>query len=650
MDVKEFAGRCRWWTISSCLFGFLLISMQGYSQQLQQKLHHHVPPVVASGKASLVGKLGASKKMQLAVVLPLRNKAELTSLLSELYNPASPNYRHFLTVQQFTDEFGPTAQDYQAVISYFKKNGFAIRNTSKNRLLLDVSGTVAQVNAAFGVSMKVYRDPKGKRTFFSPDREPTLDLSVPIKHIEGLNDFSVPHPMYHVKKNAAVIANVTGSGPGGYYLGSDMRSAYYGGTLLTGAGQSVGLLEFGGYRLSDVNLTFSNAGQAYSVPINNVPVNGASTAAGSDDAEEVLDIAQTIGMAPGLSQVRVYIGTNDADILNAMATDEDANKKPICKELSVSWSWVPDDPTVDDPYFLEFASQGQSIFVASGDYGAYDPSVSPYFFPAEDANVTAVGATHLTTNYGGGPWVGETAWNDGGYGSGGGVSPDGISLPNWQQAVAATWSSGNAREVPDVAMEGDNDNFYCDMGTCAGGAGGTSFAAPRWAGFMALINQQAEEVGSGSLGFINPSIYSIGESSSFTTDLHDVTDGNNDTANQPVWYNAVTGYDLVTGWGSPNGQDLIDALAGTIVPGFWLTTAPSTLAVTQGSSGTATVSVTDAGGFAGNVSLTASGLPTGVTASFNPTSTPGTSQLLLTADSSATVGTALLPLLARPGH
>lgn len=201
-------------------------------------------------------------------------------------------------------------------------------------------------------------------------------------------------------------------------------------------------------------------------------------------------------------------------------------------------------------------------------------------------------------------------------------------------------------------MEGDNDNYYCDLGTCSGGAGGTSFAAPRWAAFMALVNQQATEVGSapsGGLGFINPSIYSIGSSSNFSADFHDVTDGNNDTANQLVWYNAVSGYDLVTGWGSPNGQSLIDALAGAVVPGFWLTTAPPTLSIYQGTSGSAVVSVTDAGGFAGSVSLTASNLPTGVTASFNPTSTSGTSQLLLTANSSATIGTSTVKITGTSG-
>src|SRR4029077_4331251 len=102
-----------------------------------------------------------------------------------------------------------------------------------------------------------------------------------------------------------------GTGPGGYYLGSDMRAAYYGGSLLTGAGQCVGIFEYGGYRLSDVNLTFANAGQSYSVPINNVLLDGASAAAGSDDSEQVLDIVQAISMAPGLSQVRVYISTTN---------------------------------------------------------------------------------------------------------------------------------------------------------------------------------------------------------------------------------------------------------------------------------------------------------------------------------------------------
>jgi len=649
MIVKIRVSTCSWQIALACLFVSLLFPIQDQAQPLQ-KLHKHVPPAVASGQAALVGSLPVTQAMQLTIVLPLRNEAALTSLLSELYDPSSPNYRHFLSVQQFTDQFSPTEQDYQSVIQWANDHGFIIAGRSENRLTLDVSGTTGQVNSALHVSMNVYQDPNGKRTFYSIDREPTLNLSVPVKHIEGLNNFSVPQPLVKRKKNAGPVADVTGSGPGGYYLGSDMRAAYYGGSLLTGAGQCVGLLEFGGYRLSDVNLTFNNAGQSYSVPINNVLIDGATAAAGSDDSEEVLDIVQAIGMAPGLTQVRVYIGTggHDADVFNSMAGED------VCKQLSVSWSWAPADPGSDDGIFQELAAQGQSIFVASGDDGAYDAALSPYFYPAEDDYVTAVGGTHLTTNYGSGPWVSETAWNNSPYGSGGGISPDGIPIPSWQQGVASYPNGGSTalRNVPDVDMEADLDNFSCDMGTCAGGIGGTSFAAPRWAGFMALINQQATEAGtapSGGLGFINPSIYAIGEGSNYGTDLHDITSGNNDTANQLVWYSAVTGYDLVTGWGSPNGQNFIDAVAGPLIPGFWLSPAPASFSVSQSSSITATITVIDAGGFAGNVGLTASGLPSGVTASFDPSPTTGTSVLTLTASSTASLGTATVTITGTSG-
>jgi subtilase family serine protease len=122
------------------------------------------------------------------------------------------------------------------------------------------------------------------------------------------------------------------------------------------------------------------------------------------DAEEVLDIVQAIGMAPGLSLVRVYIGSSDANIFNTMASED------IARQLSVSWTWVPEDVSTDDIFFQEFAAQGQSVFVASGDYGAYDPSID-YYFPAEEAWVTAAGGTNLVTNGARGKWSSETAWS-----------------------------------------------------------------------------------------------------------------------------------------------------------------------------------------------------------------------------------------------
>src|ERR1017187_9067041 len=512
-------------TISSMAFAstaLLLFSLPGLARQSRQVLHNHFRPAVSSGQAAVVGPLPATQQLRVSIVLPLRNQADLTALLGRLYDPSSPDYRHFLSVEQFTEQFGPSAEDYQAVVAFAQANGFTVTDTPANRLIVPLGGTVAQIEKAFNVSMKTYRHPTENRTFYSPDREPSLNLGVPVAHIAGLNNFSIPRPMVTNAVEGQATANVTGSGPGGLSLSSDMRAAYYGGTTLTGNGQAVGLFEYySGYSPSDVNLTFSNAGQSYGVPINNVVLDGANGGSNGDDAEQVLDIVQAIGMAPGLSQVRMYIGYFDAHILNEMASEN------IAKQLSSSWSWEPDDPSTDDVFFQEFAVQGQSFFVASGDNGAYDPGISPFFYPAEDAYVTAVGGTHLTTSGAGGPWVSETAWNSLGDGSGGGISPDGIPIPSWQEGIAKSFNGGSTtlRNVPDVAMEGDFDNYLCANGNCAGEWAGTSFAAPRWAGFLALVNQQAVEAGSapnGGLGFVNPDLYSIGEGPSYNSDMHDI--------------------------------------------------------------------------------------------------------------------------------
>jgi hypothetical protein len=626
----------------------------GRAQQSSQVLHNHVHPEVTTGQAPLVGSLPSQQRMNLSIVLPLRNQAELASLLQQLYDPSSPNFRRFLSVDQFTERFGPTTHDYQAAAAFARANGFTVTGTAANRLVVPISGTVDQINSAFHVRMNVYRHPTEDRTFYSPDREPSLDLSVPVAHIAGLNNFHLPHPMVTPPQPEHTAATVSGSGPGGSYLASDMRAAYYGGTTLDGNGQTVGLLEFDGYDLSDVNSTFSNAGQSYNVAINNVLLDGATGQpySGDGEAEVVLDIVQAIGMAPGLSQVRVYIGQglDDANILNTMASEN------IAKQISCSWMWTPDDPGTDDVFFQEFAAQGQSFFSASGDYGAWDASISPFFYPSEDQYVTAVGGTHLTTNGAGGAWASETAWNSGVYGSGGGTSPDNIAIPGWQSGVANSSNGGSAtqRNVPDVSMEGDFDNYVCSFGSCNGGWAGTSFAAPRWAGFMALVNEQAVEAGTapkGGVGFLNPVVYTLAEGSSYNDDFHDITSGNNDTQNQPVWFSAVTGYDLVTGWGSATGQKLIDDLAGAQVPGFWILGTPATVGLNPGASSSTTINVTGAGGFSGKVTMAvATPLPTGVTASWGTNPTPGSSVLTLTASSSAPSSTTTLTITGTSGN
>jgi len=542
-----------------CIVALCFFSIPAAARKRSQVLHKHVRPAVTNGQAARVGPMSKSQRMRLAIILPLRNQRELTNLLKRLYDPSNSDYRHFLTVAQFTQQFGPTKQDYQAVVKFARSKGFSVTNTPANRLLVHINGTVSQINKAFHVAMTTYRHPTENRTFYSPDREPSLDLSVPVTHIAGLNNFSLPRPKFK-RAPANFRRNSTGSGPSGAYLGSDMRAAYYGGTALTGSGQAVGLLEFDGYNMNDV--TASLAGQRNSVPIQNVLLDGASAGSDGDDGEQVLDIVQAASMAPGMSQIRVYIapgtsqiGVGDVDIFNDMATEN------IAKQLSCSWGWNPDDTAQLDPIFQEFAAQGQNLFVAAGDAGAYTGSNSTdNSYPAESVYVVAVGGTDLTTNGAGGPWQSETAWLD----SGGGSADDGFAIPSWQAGVAnsSNQASTTIRNVPDVAAEANTDNYLCDQGSCTGDYGGTSFAAPRWAGFLALVNQQVVANGNSTLGFINPTIYSIGKGASYNDVFHDITSGNNNNGDGES-YSAVVGYDLVTGWGSPNGQNLINTLAGS---------------------------------------------------------------------------------------
>jgi kumamolisin len=419
-----------------------------------------------------------------------------------------------------------------------------------------------------------------------------------------------------------------------------MRAAYYGGTALTGAGQNLGLFEYLGTDLADLNTYFKNGGQTNNVPITLLSTDGTSTScvdtrAGGecDDTEQTLDMTQAIGMAPGLASLVMYIGSTDTAIISAMTTHS-----PLPTTVGCSWGWTPDDPTTLDPYFEKMAAQGQNFFAASGDSSTW--SASNEAWPADDAHVISVGGTDLVTASAAGAWKSETAWTD----SGGGISPDGIAIPSWQQEAGVINSSNKGsttlRNGPDVAANANFTFYTCaDQTAClANEYGGTSFATPMWAAYIALANQQSVASGGKTLGFINPTIYQQNVTSAYATDFHDITSGTSGS------YSAVTGYDLVTGWGSPNGTGLINALApASTSPAFAIFSSPASVSVVQGGNGSSTISTTVSGGFDSAVALSASGQPSGVTVSFSPTSiaAPGSGSSTLTIDVAAgtTAGT-----------
>ena len=609
--------------------------------QAQTLLTHHVRQAAQDGTARSFGPLSTTQNLDLVITLPLRNEDQLDELLKNLYDPASPSYRQFLTVDQFTEQFGPTQQDYDSVINFARENGLTVVGTSPNRLNVQVSGSAAKIQSAFNVKLGVYQHPTEDRTFYAPDREPTTGLGISLWHVSGLDNFSLPHPAGLTKKPAGSRTKsgaTTGSGPSASYLGSDMRAAYYGGTL-TGSGQSLGLLEFYGTDLADLQTYYTNAKQTYPGSIVTLlSTDGTSTscvdtkAGGNcDDSEQTLDMTQALGMAPGLANLVVFVGSSDAAIFNAMATHT-----PLCAQLSSSWTWRPADPSTDDPYFEEFAAQGQNLFQAAGDSGKWTTSgTASEVFPADDLYVTSVGGTDLVTSGAGGAWASETAWSD----SGGGISPDKFAIPSWQAAAARGCASCSTayRNGPDVSANANFTFYVCaDQTSCtANEFGGTSFAAPMWAGYLALVNQQAKANGNSSLGFINPALYTIGAGSSYTTDFHDISSGSNG-------FSATSGYDLATGWGSPNGANLLTALAGvSTTPSYSLSASPTTVSIAQGGSNTSasTITSTVTGGFNSAVALTASGQPSGVTVTLSPTSITGAGSSTMSISVASTVAT-----------
>ena len=523
----------------------------------RQQVHIHMP----AGTAHLqpLGRLTGSQQLDLAIGLPLRNREALALLLQQIYDPASPNYRHFLTPEQFTEQFGPNKQDYQAVIAFAKANGLRVTKEHPNRLLVDVSGSVADVERVLHVRIQVYQHPTEARTFYAPDVEPSLDLTVPILGISGLNNYSLPRPHYAIQQlaNGRTVSPNVGSGPGGTYMGKDFRTAYVPDTSLTGSGQVVGLLQFDGYTASDITSYESLAGLPR-VTLTNVLIDGASgNPSGSGGEVEVsLDIEMAISMAPGLSRVIIYEAPNPSpfvDLLNRMATDN------LAKQLSCSW-YIPNGPAepMADQIWQQMAAQGQSFFNASGDNDAYTGLIS---FPGDSTNITQVGGTTLTTSGASGPWVAETVWNWGnGIGSGGGISTQ-YPIPSWQTNINMTANQGSTtmRNTPDVALTADQVYVRADGANY--NVGGTSCAAPLWAGFTALVNQQAAATGEPAVGFINPAVDAIGSGPNYTACFHDITTGNNTSGSSPHKFYAVSGYDLCTGWGTPNGQTLINALA-----------------------------------------------------------------------------------------
>lgn len=605
-----------------------------------------VPVAADTGHAAHAVRLratAAGTPIALAVTLHPGDAAGLARFNAQVSDPSSAQYRHFLTAPQYNARFAPTLAQTGQVEDFLRAQGLRVTGVAGNRQVVDAVGSTAQVAAAFGTGFSDYRSPDG-HVYYAADRPASVPSGVAklIGYVAGLTDRPVARhaPVAKAPRLPSRPASrPAGDGPNGGESPADLQTAYSISSN-SGSGRTAGLVQFDGFKQSDIT-AFTKQYNLPSITPAVVPVDGGMPNPGSGQIEVTLDIDSVAVYAPNAAQV-VYEAPNT----DQAWTDEWAKIASDNKVDTLSSSWLLGEACAGGllagthDSISQMVAQGVTVLSASGDWGAYgcewngDSTTLTADYPASDPNVTGVGGTHLQTGSGG-SYQSESVWNSGSSGStrsGGGYSST-YSTPSWQSAV----NSGQYRSVPDVALAADPNSGGLSIVLNGGWTtvGGTSESSPLWSGFILDAVQKAGK----RLGAINPTIYATAGSSSYGADFHDVTQGTNG------YYKAGPGYDLATGWGSPVGDKLITALTGGTTPpptnDFSIALDPASGTVTPGQSTSTTVTTKVTSGSAENITLSASGLPPGATASFDPTSINGggTSKLTITTTGTTAAGT-----------
>ena len=404
--------------------------------------------------------------------------------------------------------------------------------------------------------MHRYGAPSG-REFYAPDDEPAVPdvIASRVVGVIGLENAHLRHPYSTSRPPGRTHSSPRlATGPDGGLSPQDVAKAYnLENVAADGSGETLAVFSLDGYRESDIAEYVRYFG-LQSVPLQNILVDDFSGRPGRDASEVTLDIELLISLAPGARSIMVYEGPNsNAGILhtyNRIATDNAA------RQISTSWGLSELDSSqgmlvAENAIFQQMAAQGQTIYAASGDSGAYDNgSLLSVDDPCSQPYVVATGGTTLFLNDGSNQYDHETTWNFddtiGGGASGGGISSL-WEIPYWQQKFvpAGSLASGTMRNVPDVALNSDPETGYSVYYHGVWHVfGGTSCAAPLWAAYTARVNQQRISSGMPPLGFASPTLYEVAGGSRYGADFHDISDG---TTN--LYYSAVSGYDNATGWG-----------------------------------------------------------------------------------------------------
>ena len=623
------------------------------SQQSSAALAGSLIPAVRF--SSDLGRMPSSAPMQhmaLHFALTDTQQADLKTRLHALQDPNSSQYHKWLTPAQFQQRFGRPAEDIAVAEAWLKSQGFTIESSGSESVVF--SGSVSQVESAFHTQMHNYA--LGKKSYFANATAVTLPKSLEgmVRGVGHLNSLR-PTPLHRTQASKQLQPSLTTTDGTHYMVPADVQTIYDVNAIYTagytGAGQTIAVVGQSLVDPADIALFHTSFGGNANLMMTLVPFTGDSAITSADDeGESDLDIEYSGSIAKDATINFVFVGNNGtSDAFDAM---QYAIQNSIAPIISISYGACElESGQIDSAiygFFMdEAATQGQTLIAASGDAGATacDAGNTEAFeglavqFPSDSPDVTGVGGTEFnegTGTYwnsknGAGDgsatgYIPEMVWNDDATSqalaaSGGGASTL-FTKPDWQ--IGTGVPSDGARDIPDISLDSSNVHdpyFYCGApdengNNCADGyvyvAGGTSFAAPIFAGVTALINQATASKGQGNL---NPALYPL--ASSAPSVFHDITTGNNDspcdsgstdcpTGTTEIGYSAGVGYDQATGLGSIDGLLLAKAFpnygTGASLAGSFTTLANTPAAPDAGSTitfmatvGTSSTSATASG-------------------------------------------------------
>lgn len=507
--------------------------------------------------ARVVGQVPNDERFE--VTVRIRRKAALQSVAGGFHTDKLPMNRRYLTCEQYASSHGADPADMAKVEAFARTHNLVVVEKSPARRSIFLSGTAGDFAKAFGTTIEHYEHDGGTyRGRVGPLTVPA-DLDGIVEGVFGIDDRPVARPHFQRRK---MTGGTQPRATGGSFTPVELATLYNFPTDLDGSGQCIGIIELGGgYRTADIKTYFQELGRP-APTVRTVRVDGGKnhpSNAESADGEVMLDIEVGAAVAPK-ALIAVYFAPNtDKGFLDAVTKAiHDTTHKPSV--ISISWgsaedNWTQQSLTAFDQAFQTAAALGVTVCCAAGDNGSSDgekDGKAHVDFPASSPFSLGCGGTKLTAS--GNTIADEVVWNESADSATGGGVSDFFPVPQYQSAAgippSANPGSHTGRGVPDVAGDADPATGYVVR---VDGEefviGGTSAVAPLWAGLIALMNQKLSH----PVGFLNPLIYQplVGKDS-----FRDISSGDNGA------YSAKPGWDACTGWGTPNGAKLLQALGG----------------------------------------------------------------------------------------